>query len=390
MPSWLPGRTRARYAVMRMTDADSSPRGPDDFALTRRELALVAAFWACYAVLMVAARVFDAGPGPAPGWRSGPVVTTAAEALCWALLTPVIFRMAGRLGEGKRPAVSLAVFAAVGLGIATLLSLGGDAIRDAFPPPGPPPGRPHRGPPIWFGFLNALVIYAGVLAAGLARAYSLRFRARREQATELQAQLAEAQLDALRRQLDPHFLFNTLNAISSLVERDPRGVRRMIARLSELLRYSLEGADDPEIALRQELELLGRYLDIMQVRFGARLEVVQRVDEAALDALVPALVLQPLVENAIRHGIEKLEGGGRVAIEATVEAHSLVLRVRDNGPGSVSARDGRPGVGLNNTRARLERLYGMDQHFALAPLPEGGTLAEVRLPLRRVGVARAG
>ena len=155
-----------------MTEAEPSLRGHDDFALTRRELALVAAFWACYAVLMVAARVFDVGPGPAPEWRSGPVVTAAAEALCWALLTPAIFRMAGRLGEGKRQALSAAVFAAVGIGIATLLSLGGDAIRDAFPPPGPPPGRPHRGPPIWFGFLNALVIYAGVLAAGLARAYS--------------------------------------------------------------------------------------------------------------------------------------------------------------------------------------------------------------------------
>jgi LytS/YehU family sensor histidine kinase len=147
----------------------------------------------------------------------------------------------------------------------------------------------------------------------------------------------------------------------------------MIARLSVLLRYSLEGGDDPEIPLGQGIELLGRYLDIMQVRFQGRLEVTQRVEEAALDALVPALVLQPLVENAIRHGIEKLEGGGRVAIEATVEGSSLVLRVRDNGPGSVpAARDGRHGVGLSNTTARLERLYGTDQHFALVSLQEGG------------------
>ena len=372
-----------------MTDADSPLRGSEDFALSRRELALVAAFWACYAVLMVAARVFDGGPGPGLEWRSGPVATTVAEALCWALLTPTIFRMAGRLGEGRQPAASAAILAAVGLGIATLLSVGGDAIRAALPPPGAPPGPPHRGPPVWFGFLNALIVYAGVLAAGLARAYSLRFRARREQAAELQAQLAEAQLDALRRQLDPHFLFNTLNAISSLVERDPRGVRRMIARLSELLRYSLEGAD-AEIPLRQELELLGRYLDIMQVRFGTRLEVARQIDDAALDVLVPALVLQPLVENAIRHGIEKLEGGGRVGIEAIIEGRWLVLRVRDNGPGSVSAREGRPGVGLSNTVARLERLYGSDQRFALAPLPEGGAMAEVRLPLRHEGVARAG
>jgi signal transduction histidine kinase len=381
-----------------MTDTAPLPHrhASDHLPLTRRELALVGAFWFCYAVLMVAARVFDAGPGPRPEWRSGPVAVTAVEALCWALLTPAIFHLAGRFGGERRSlAAGVAVLVAVGVAVATFLSLGGNALRDAFhqPPPGPPRG-PSPGPPVWFAFLNALVVYAGVLAAGLARAYSLRFRARREQAIELQAQLAEAHLDALRRQLDPHFLFNTLNAISSLVERDPRGVRRMIARLSELLRYSLEGADDPEITLDRELELLGHYLDIMQVRFQGRLAVEQRIEDAALDALVPTLVLQPLVENAIRHGIEKLDGGGRIAIEAAVEGRSLVLRVRDNGPGSAQAhaspRAGRAGVGLSNTVARLERLYGRDQHFALVPLAEGGTMAEARLPLRHEEVVHAG
>jgi two-component system LytT family sensor kinase len=379
-----------------MTDSTRPRPASDRFPRTRRELALVAAFWSGYALLMVTARVFDAGPGPRLEWRSGPVIVTVVEALCWGLLTPAIFHLAGRFGgEGQRLAAGIARFVAVGLLVATVLSLGGDALRDAFrrPPPEPRRGGPP-GPPIWFAFLNALVIYAGVLAAGLARAYSLRFHARREQAIELQAQLAEAHLDALRRQLDPHFLFNTLNAISSLVERDPRGVRRMIARLSELLRYSLEGADDPEIPLRQELDLLGRYLDIMQVRFQGRLEVEQRIEDAALDALVPALVLQPLVENAIRHGIEKLEGGGRIAIEAAVDGGSLVLRVRDNGPGAAPSagrpHDGRTGVGLSNTVDRLQRLYGKDQRFTLMPLAEGGTIAEVRLPVRHEGVAHAG
>src|SRR5262245_16590492 len=168
-----------------MADPIPPLRGTEDFPLTRRELVLVAAFWTCYALLMVAARVFDSGPGPRLEWRSGPVVTTLAESFCWALLTPAIFRMAARLGgAGRRAAVSAAVFVVAGIGIATLLSLAGDAIRAASPPPPRPPrgGGPHRGPPNWFGFLNALVVYAGVLAAGLARAYSLRFRARREQA----------------------------------------------------------------------------------------------------------------------------------------------------------------------------------------------------------------
>jgi two-component system LytT family sensor kinase len=379
-----------------MTDSTRPRPASDHFPLTRRDLALVAAFWACYAFLTVAARVFDAGPGPRLEWRSGPVVVATFEALCWALLTPVIFHLAGRFGGERRTlATGIALFVGVGLAVAALLSLGGDALREALRRPPPAPRRgPGPGPPLWFGFLNALVIYSAVLSAGLARVYSLRFRARREQAVELQAQLAQAHLDALRRQLDPHFLFNTLNAISSLVERDPRGVRRMIARLSELLRYSLEGADDPEIPLRQELELLGRYLDIMQVRFQGRLQVEHRIEETALNALVPALVLQPLVENAIRHGIEKLEGGGRIAVEAALEEGSLVLRVRDNGPESGPSPGlppgGRVGVGLSNTVARLERLYGSHQRFQLVPLAEGGTMAELRLPVRDEGMVRAG
>jgi two-component sensor histidine kinase len=374
-----------------------SPAPPHHLPLSRRELVLVAAFWAVYALLTVAGRVFDSGPGPRLDWTSGPVVVAAVESLSWALLTPVIFGMAGRFGSERGGlGAQLAIFAAVGIAVAAILSLGGDALRELFhrPPPGPRRPRPP-GPPLWFGFVNALVVYLGVLAAGLARAYSLRYRARREQAVQLQAQLAEAHLDALRRQLDPHFLFNTLNAISSLVERDPRGVRRMIARLSELLRHSLEGADDPEIPLRQELELLGRYVEIMQVRFQGRLEISQRVEETALDALVPTLVLQPLVENAIKHGIEKLGEGGRIAIEATVAGGTLVLRVEDNGPDAgrtlTGPADGaRTGVGLRNTMARLERLYGGAQRFTLAPAVNGGMVAELRLPFRVESVVDAG
>ena len=203
----------------------------------------------------------------------------------------------------------------------------------------------------------------------------------------LQAQLAEARLDALRRQLDPHFLFNTLHAVSSLVERDPRGVRRMITRLSELLRHSIEVSGEPEVPLRQELELLGRYLDIMPVRFQGRLEVETRVDDRALDALVPNLILQPLVENAIKHGVEQLTGPGRICIEAEHADGQVVLRVRDNGPGvdggvpagaPLATRPGR--VGLRNTVARLEQLYGTEQRFTLRLAEDGGAVAEVRLP----------
>ena len=247
-------------------------------------------------------------------------------------------------------------------------------------------GRGNRQPPFWFGVLNALVIYLGVIAAGIARAYSVRYRARREQTNRLERQLAEARLDALRRQLDPHFLFNTLNVISSLVERDPRGVRRMIARLGGLLRFSIEGAEAPEITLRQELTLLEQYLDIMQVRFQGRLEAIVQADPQTLDALVPTLILQPLVENAIKHGIERQREGGRILIETLLDGDKLVLRVTDNGAGLSAPADASNGSGPVGTgrrtpqhaRARLAELYGTKQSFSLSAAREGGAVAEVR------------
>ena len=252
-------------------------------------------------------------------------------------------------------------------------------------PAGARPSVP-RGPPIWFGILNALVLYLGVLAAGLARTYSRRYQLRRVQAARrearLEAQLAEARLDALRRQLDPHFLFNTLNTVSALLERDPRGVRRMIMRLSELLRHSFEGGGEPEVELRAELALLTRYVEIMQVRFQGRLTVETRVDEHVLDALVPSMILQPLVENAIKHGVEQMTGSGmgRIEIEAELDGDMLLLRVRDNGPGISDAVARREGVGLRNTIERLEQLYGTEQRFSLLPAPTGGMIAEIMLP----------
>jgi sensor histidine kinase YesM len=237
-----------------------------------------------------------------------------------------------------------------------------------------------------------MIIAFGVIATGVARAYSLRYRARREQATQLGAQLAEARLDALRRQLDPHFLFNTLNAVSSLVERDPSGVRRMIARLGDLLRYSFEGGNEPEVPLRQELSLLSRYVDIMQVRFQGRLSVTMQMEDGVLDALVPGLILQPLVENAIKYGVESRTEGGRITVSGARERDVLVLRVQDDGvrTGAPAARlgDDAPrgaGLGLRNTRERLAQLYGPAYGFALTQVPGDGAIAEVRLPFHTVG-----
>ncbi len=379
--------TRSTSGAEGATASNGSP--PEHFPLTRRDISFIVGFWLIYALLTIANHAFDPGP---PDRRPDAALTiwiiiALAEATLWAILTPVIMSIAG----GARPErtsrmMNFLLLAVFGVVVALGVSVFGHELRDVLlsrPDPSPGSSRGGRGPPLWFGFLNALVIYGGVLAAGLARAYSLRLGARREQATHLQAQLAEARLAALRSQLDPHFLFNTLNAVSSLVERDPRGVRRMITRLSELLRYSMEEAREPEITLRRELDLLDRYLDIMQVRFPG-LNVLRMLDDRALEMMVPSMILQPLVENAIRHGVEKMVEPGRIEIEALVEGEMLVLRVSDNGPGDEEPSDSSGGgVGLRNTRARLEQLYGRDARFSLTRTDEPLTVAEVWLPATR-------
>lgn len=398
-PQSVPER-RPSSASEELAPLDASATGT---RITRRELVFILAFWMLFALVTVASRMFDPRGAQPQGSLLSPFnLLAVAESMLWVLLTPAVFWLAARfpLDRGGRMA-HVALYVAGGLAVLLVVSLFGDAMRDWFLPVRP--GRRQSELPWWnlagrFWLLNDLIRYMGVLAAGLARSYSLRYRSRQAQAVLLQAQLAQAHLDALRRQLDPHFLFNTLHAISSLVERDPRGVRRMISRLGELLRHSIEGSSEPEITLRQELELLGRYLDIMQVRFQGQLQVEQRIDPRALDALVPNLILQPLAENAIKHGIGQLTGVGRLTIEAAVEGpdgdHTeLVLRVMDNGPGIVapevppgaaprlpSSPGMGSGLGVRNTVARLEQLYGAGQRFTLTPMTGGGMVAEVRMP----------
>jgi LytS/YehU family sensor histidine kinase len=327
------------------------------------------------------------------------------DAYLWALLTPAIFWLASRFSfEGGVRWRRILMYLVVGVVVALFVASVVDVIRDAVMPPPPRRrgGGPRGGglfilgaPSIWA--LNDLVIYMGVLAAGIARDFSLRYRAHEQEAIRLRAQLAEARLDALRRQLDPHFLFNTLHAVSSLVERDPRGVRRMVARLSEMLRRSIEQSPEPETELSAELELLDQYLEIMRIRFQGRLAIETRIDPAVRDALVPSLVLQPIVENAVVHGVARSQGGGRIDIEAARDDGAVVFRVRDSGPGIDSSQPvSAGGVGIRNTRERLEQLYGDAASFTLRSNDGGGAVAELRLPyhtradLRVAGHAGAG
>jgi two-component system, LytTR family, sensor kinase len=201
---------------------------------------------------------------------------------------------------------------------------------------------------------------------------------------QLETRLAEASLKSLQRQLHPHFLFNTLHSISALMHRDPEAADEMLARLSDLLRLTLDRVGDQEIALKEEIDFLDKYLEIERARFGDRLRVAIDIEPDTLDALVPNFLLQPIVENAIRHGIARQVGGGRVGIRARREADQLCLSVRDTGPG---IPDGQftavhAGVGISNTRSRLRHLFGERHRFEFAQPQGGGLAVRIAIPFR--------
>lgn len=229
-----------------------------------------------------------------------------------------------------------------------------------------------------------LLIYGVLVGATHALHYYDRFRERELRASQLEAELAQSQLHRLKMQLQPHFLFNALNGILTLIETDAEAADRMLSQLAALLRESLRADAPHEGSLREELSLLDRYLEIEKTRFADRLRVSFEIDPGILDARVPNLLLQPLVENAIRHGVARRAGGGRVDVRAWRENGSLRLEVRDDGPGLPETAKESTGIGLANTRARLERLHGDEYRFDLRNLPGGGVLASVRFPFTGV------
>ena len=231
-------------------------------------------------------------------------------------------------------------------------------------------------------FHQNFVTYWIVVAATQGYLYYSRYREGELRTAQLSAQLAQAQLQALRMQLHPHFLFNTLNAISTLVHKDPEIADRMIARLSDLLRLTLENIGVQEVRLAQELQFLERYLEIERMRFPDRLQVRMHIAPETLDARAPYLILQPIVENAIRHGIAPRSTLGTVEIRAECKNDRLILEVRDDGPGISPDRIPKDGVGISSTRARLERLYGAAHQFELRNAAEGGLVVTLAMPFR--------
>jgi two-component system, LytTR family, sensor kinase len=228
-------------------------------------------------------------------------------------------------------------------------------------------------------FHSNVPTYWMILAAYLAIQYYNRFRDRELRASQLEARLSEARLDALKMQLRPHFLFNTLNSISSLMYVDVDAADRMITRLGDFLRLTIDGDGQQLIPLRQELEFIRRYLEIEQIRFEDRLRLEYDVDASLMDALVPSLVLQPLVENAIHHGIAPREEGGRVVIRASASGGQVILSVEDDGRG-IGGEPERVRIGLGSTRARLEQLYGAACELRIGNGEHGGFAATVIFP----------
>ncbi|MEO8199647.1 MAG: histidine kinase [Gemmatimonadota bacterium] len=232
---------------------------------------------------------------------------------------------------------------------------------------------------------NNLLAYGAVVGLVYSTDFYRRYRERELVASQLSAQLAKAQLHALRMQLNPHFLFNAMNTIAMQVRRAANDdAVRMLAGLSDLLRYMLEDGRPTEVTLRDELTFIERYLAIEQVRFQDRLRVTFAADPDTLEAIVPTLILQPIVENAIRHGISRRSQAGQIMVRASRLGGDLILQVEDDGPGMSPGVTPDPGtgVGLRNTCARLAQLYGSGQSFILTEAAEGGALATIRMPYR--------
>ena len=244
-------------------------------------------------------------------------------------------------------------------------------------------------------FLNfdwEMMTYWTTVGVGTAMRYMHEARVKELSAAQLETRLVEARLHTLQRQMQPHFLFNTLNTISALMHRDVEAADAMIARLSDLLRMSLQRVGVQEVPLKEELDFLSKYLEIEQTRFRDRLTVVFDVQADTLDALVPNLLLQPLVENAIKHGIGPRPTPGQIAVRARRNGALLELDVQDNGVGLSAARltDFNRGVGLSNTRSRLDHLYGSLHRFEFRQPVEGGLLVCIAIPMAELAVEADG
>lgn len=320
----------------------------------------------------------------------------------WALLTPLVFRLGRKTYLERRDLLRrVPVFALIGVCVALMHSAllvliqfsiiyGADELR---------PFLTYKYFVLISDFLTGLVLYGLILVSGQALVYYKQAQEGELKSAQLETQLAQAQLQALKMQLQPHFLFNALNSISAQL-RDTEIARRMVARLGDFLRLTLTNAGAQEISLREELEFLRCYLDIERTRFRERLSVGLDIAPETWDACLPNLILQPLVENAIKHGIAPRREPGRIDVRARRLNGSLQVQIQDNGCGlhnpvtnqliAGSGSDLAEGIGLSTTRARLTQLYKTGYSLQLNNAPEGGLIVTLELPFKLIGAEPSG
>lgn len=229
-----------------------------------------------------------------------------------------------------------------------------------------------------------VMFYWGIIVIEHALDYYQKLQERELKASQLEAQLAQSQLQVLKMQLHPHFLFNTLNAISALIRESPDEAEEMVSQLGDLLRMTLDTAGLQEVSFKKELEFLKHYLDIEQTRFQDRLKVELAIEPEALDGLVPSMILQPLVENSVRHGVAPRPEGGCIKIKAWRDNSLLRLEVEDDGPGLSGDTPLKERVGLTNTRARVRNLYGDEHGLRMHNAADGGLVVSLSIPFRTV------
>lgn len=317
-------------------------------------------------------------------WQS--IIWEGGDWLLYAFLTPAVFWVARRFPlTRKHLARNVLVHLAAAIALCAAWAGGGILLwRAIFPEPSTPWGGGALG---WFvtSLPFGVAVYFAVVGVQHAAFYFLEARERQSQAIQLSAQLSDARLSALRMQMQPHFLYNSLNAITVILrDRDTITATRMLEQLGEMLRRVMRRDGPQEVTLAEEIDFLRQLLAIEGVRFSDRLRPEFDVDRSLLNAAVPEFVLQPLVENALRHGLARRVDATLLRISARRDGKDLVLTVTDDGPGPTSGPDDADeragGVGLSNTRERLAVLYGDAASLTLTPLPGGGAAATVRLP----------
>ena len=334
-------------------------------------------FWAAHSLVSAQTMLTLTGGGPTPENVKVALVQSFGTWMPWVPLSVFLVELVRRYPlERGRLLTSLAM---LGLGFVAAVVAKAAYVLAVNGLVGWYAQEPAVGRVLIASLFNNLLMYWLVVGVAHALIYAARYRQRESEVTALRASLSEARLQALSAQLNPHFLFNTLNTIAEMVHHDAAAADRMLVGLSTLLRRSLSGTAEQQVPLVEELATLEQYLDIQKVRFGARLQTAFDIADECRGANVPFLVLQPLMENAIVHAIARCIDGGRVSVSAHRDGQRLLLAVEDTG-GAASVRPGGNGVGLRNTEDRLRCLYGAAASLNLERTAAGGTRVTLTLP----------